>query len=419
MARPVSKFAIFILGLAIPVVSHSAEPTEYEQYLLELVNRARANPTAEVSRVDAEAASQPGYWGSYTRFNSYDGFAGVPSLNEGPPTLGGSIYRIHSAARQPLAFNLALVDGARAYVAQMQMSDSISHNLGGTSVNERIRAQGYTPDYPLDSALNNYLPSAENNAYTATSQSFDHSGYPGDIRKESIDLIHHILFADRVLSSRGHRVTILTSDWQEAGFALNFGNDGIYSSVYANHVFAHQNNRGPFITGVAYNDTDGDNFYTPESGEAISALTVTVYQAGTLNAVATTSTFASGGYGVAVPAGTYDLRFENADGSIGETRSGITVGELNVKVDAVSPGSDGGVDTREFAITRIAITGNSAVITWSSSPGSQYQVRTISDQSSWTIIPGSQTTATGTQSTYSHPNATVGVTERFYQIEKL
>ena len=135
MNRPVSNFVVLILGLVIPVVSHSAEPTEYEQYLLELVNRARANPTAEVSRIDAEATSQPGYWGSYTRFNSYDGFAGAPSLNEGPPTLGGSVYRIHSAARQPLAFNPALIDGARAYVAQMQTSDSINHNLGGTSVN--------------------------------------------------------------------------------------------------------------------------------------------------------------------------------------------------------------------------------------------------------------------------------------------
>ena len=41
-----------LLALATAGSALAAEPTEYEQYLLELINRARADPEAEVARVD-------------------------------------------------------------------------------------------------------------------------------------------------------------------------------------------------------------------------------------------------------------------------------------------------------------------------------------------------------------------------------
>lgn len=58
-----------IFGAVVSCSVSAAEPTEYEQYMLELINRARANPVAEVTRLASESASQPGYWGGYYGFN--------------------------------------------------------------------------------------------------------------------------------------------------------------------------------------------------------------------------------------------------------------------------------------------------------------------------------------------------------------
>ena len=91
-------FAILMTFAATTETVEAREPTDYEQYMLELVNRARANPNAEVARLSGEP------WGD-------DGTA-VPDLNEGPPTLGGEPWTIPAGPHQPLAFNLDIVDAA-------------------------------------------------------------------------------------------------------------------------------------------------------------------------------------------------------------------------------------------------------------------------------------------------------------------
>jgi hypothetical protein len=63
------------------------EPTAYEQYILELINRARANPGAEAARLGID-------------------------LNQG--LAAGTIS---TAAKQPLAFNPLLIDAARGHSA--------------------------------------------------------------------------------------------------------------------------------------------------------------------------------------------------------------------------------------------------------------------------------------------------------------
>src|SRR4051812_21810736 len=88
-------------------------PTAAEQYLLELVNRARANPAAEAARF------------------------GV-ALNEGLPA-----GTISTAARQPLAFNPNLGDAARKHTNWMFATDTFTHNEGSVTPVSRMRAAGY------------------------------------------------------------------------------------------------------------------------------------------------------------------------------------------------------------------------------------------------------------------------------------
>ena len=415
------RVLLLLVAVAAPVsASIAAEPTEYEQYLLELVNRARANPNGEVTRTDTEKKTQPGYWGSYTGFNSYDGFERAASLNEGPPILGGAPYTIGSAAKQPLAFNSSLMDTARAYVARMQATNSIGHRIDGTSSDQRMRAQGYSPGFAFGAGQNNYFPGWENNAFVATSDSFDFGGYNGDIRAEAIDLAHHGLFTDYGVASRGHRMTMMAPDWREAGIALDFGFDPGFSSLYANHLFSYEEDRDqPFITGVVYNDLDGDGFYTPEAGEAIGGVQVSVYRAGTQTSVASTTAFASGGYGVIVPAGgTYDVHFVSTADNVDHLISDIRVDTANVKVDAIDPGSAGTPPT-DFFVSSIIVRGDHVVISWPSVAGTVYRVLTSTDQSNWKVIDGSEAPANGASSSYTHNNGAYQVTRRFYRVEQL
>ncbi|HBY77344.1 MAG TPA: hypothetical protein DEG47_10170, partial [Cyanobacteria bacterium UBA11148] len=84
--------------------------------MLELVNRARLNPDAEVAR------------------NPY-----VSDLNEdlAPGT-------ISNTAKQPLAFNFQLIDAARKHSQWMLDTDTFSHTgAGGSTPTQRMQAAGY------------------------------------------------------------------------------------------------------------------------------------------------------------------------------------------------------------------------------------------------------------------------------------
>ena len=90
------------------------EPTAYDQFLLELINKARANPTAEASRL---------------------GITLNQGLNSG---------QISTAAKQPLAFDGDLVDAAHKHSKWMLDTDTFSHTgAGGSSFTTRMKAEGY------------------------------------------------------------------------------------------------------------------------------------------------------------------------------------------------------------------------------------------------------------------------------------
>ena len=90
------------------------EPTAYDQFLLELINKARANPTAEASRL------------------------GI-NLNQGL-----NAGQISTAPKQPLAFNGDLVDAAHKHSKWMLDTDTFSHTgSGGSSFTTRMKAEGY------------------------------------------------------------------------------------------------------------------------------------------------------------------------------------------------------------------------------------------------------------------------------------
>ncbi len=266
--------------LAFSVVNLSAN----EQLLVELINRARANPQAEVGR------------------------AGLTDLNQNltPGT-------ISSTAKQPLAPHQALVNAAGLHSQDMLDRDYFAHiNLQGLTPSDRAQAAGYP------------VGVGENIAW---------SGSTGSVNQTNLVYeLHTNLFV-----SPGHRTNIMSDSYRELGTGVRYG---VYTSggtgFNAGMVTEMFGNRGgnAFITGVAYTDAVvNDDFYTV--GEGVANVTITATSSST-GAVFTESTGTSGGYAMRVPDGTYTLVATGGsiDGQV--LLGGVVVSGRNVKVDVVT-----------------------------------------------------------------------------------
>jgi hypothetical protein len=404
----------------------AAEPTEYEQYFLELINRARSAPEAEVQLALANSTNPSG---TFARI--YYPFVGVPSLNEGPPALGDAAYTIPGGPKQPLAFNPDLVAVSRAYAGVCQQNNSIDHYFNNTDPDGRMTSGGYTTDFPWNDALEIpvggglfYGPGAENLSQVLGTLPWGSTEHAVDLRREALDVMHHGLFVDGSASDRSHRLTMMAGDYREVGIGLSFGTDPkdanptFWQSAYACMDAGHQEGRGPFITGVVYREKVADGFYTPGQGEALGGLSVQILQSGTATEVARTTTFASGGYGVLVPAShTYDVVITGPQ--VSRTLRAVVVGTLNVKVDAVEPPVPPVPPVAsEFGITLITHAGNTVTLAWSTTPGLVYRVAISPDLINWTPLTSSQQTATSTTLRYVDSSAAVPG-NRYYRIERL
>jgi serralysin len=276
-------------------------PTAQDQLMLELVNRARANPQAEADRL----------------------LGG--NLNEGlaPGT-------ISTAAKQPLAFNLNLNAAAEGHNQWMLDNDVFSHTgANGSSPGTRMANAGY----PFTGAWG----WGENLAWKGTTGTVNFTQFVIDN--------HNNLFVDAGVTGRGHRKNLMNVSFREVGISSlqgQFTTGGTnYNSVISTQDFAYSSNRGPFLTGVVYTDAvTNDDFYTV--GEGLGNVTVTASNSST---TVSTTTWGSGGYTLAVPTGTYNVTFSadfNNDGQTDTVTQSVTISSDNVKVDLAT-------DTINFA----------------------------------------------------------------------
>lgn len=258
-----------------------ADLTEYDQLMLEMVNRARLNPNAEAVRLNI-------------------------TLNSGlaAGTLNGT-------AKQPLAPNELLNSAASHHSLWMLAADVFSHTgEGGSDPGERMAAAGYH--------FNGSWTWGENIAWSGT------TGTPDVARVTS--QLH-----DNLFRSPGHRENILNGSFREVGIGVETGQFRSGSATY-NAVMASQNfaasGAALFVTGVAIADLDGDNFY--DIGEARAGIAVSVLRNAILEGSDTTA--AAGGYAVATPGGNLRVVFSGGDLASSVTVD-IRAGASNAKVD--------------------------------------------------------------------------------------
>jgi Ca2+-binding RTX toxin-like protein len=243
------------------------------------------------------------------------------------------------AGVQPLAFEGHLNDAADNHSTWMIATDTFSHTgSGGSTPTQRMTSAGFT--------FTGSWASGENIAWASTRAP---TGY-----QDEVTLLH-----TNLMNSPGHRANILNASFKQVGIGFATGPYQSWDGAFVTQDFAKSGTQS-FLTGVAFDDKDGDHFYDP--GEGLGGMTVTAVSAG--GARYTATTMVAGGYDMALPAGTYSVTFSGT-GFAPATRS-VTIGSSNVKLDLVDPVGSTPVVTTPVVKT---ITGTAAADTLNGTSG--------------------------------------------------
>ncbi len=258
-------------------------PSALEQYLLELINRARAHPLEEAA------------------------FLGLADLNEGITDSGQQITPL---PKQPLAFNLSLGAAARAHSQWMLATGQLSH----------IGQDGSTPDERMADAGYLFLSPwawAENLGWTLAT---------GD---GAVAELHSLLFVDSGEAQRLHRQNLLDEQMREIG--LGIASDAV-AGTYLAQDFATSGTT-LFLTGVVYDESLVAENYFYDPGEGLGGVAITATRTSD-GQVFTTTTWEAGGYSLALAPGTY--RITASGGGLAQTLVApelVQIETQNVKVD--------------------------------------------------------------------------------------
>ncbi|TLP43123.1 hypothetical protein FDK21_18070 [Cohaesibacter sp. CAU 1516] len=251
---------------------------DMEQLMLELINRARLDPLGEAERygIDLNQDLEPG-------------------------TLDGT-------AKQALAMNEILIDAARFH-SQWIIDNDIFDHTGylSSSPSDRMAYAGY--DFTGDWWW------GENLARIGDVVNPDYLSYVYEQ-------------AEGLFRSAGHRENTLRGVFQEVGIGQitgTFTYEGTdYLTLMSTQDYARSGDK-VFVTGVAFNDDDSDDFYSV--GEGVSGMSISV-------SGDATQTVSTGGYQVQTAAGQHTVSFSGGGLAAPITVSIDLAGE-NAKLDIV------------------------------------------------------------------------------------
>ncbi len=276
---------------AATLYSHG-NPTAEEQLLLEMVNRARANPPAEGARL--ASTTDPDVLSAYSFFNV--NLAQLQSQFNSYPV------------RPPIAFNASLITAARLHSQDMAANNFQGHNgSNGSTLVQRIESAGYT----------GWTSAGENVYAYSKSVFFGHAG----------------LNVDWGVPSLGHRKSIMNFEanspiFREIGIGIvsesNPATD--VGPLVITQDFGKSSSI--FVVGVAYQDLNKDGFYS--TGEGLPNVSITT-SIGDFYAV----TSQSGGYAIPLTQTQGSLTVTASGGGFSPTVQSVNLNGANVKADFV------------------------------------------------------------------------------------
>ena len=299
-------------------------PTAAEQYMLELVNRVRSNPQAEARRLLAAEQTDP-------------------TLNNMLAYLGPNGFQTVLAAFKavpPLAFNTGLIAAARAHNSAMLAANDQVHSAPGfltnTAVAHAANGRAYYPTGAASWATgeNIYADTGSPESSVTAEVNFLEAGFVIDWGNPTFGHLRNIMAPGpgEVLSG-GHTA------FSEIGIGIATNANptkpsptGLDVGPYLVTQEFGWRQGNAFLTGVAYTDTNRDNFYEP--GEGLGGATITAVgrnHQGTFRV----QTWASGGYSLQLPPGSYTV---TTSGNVPATRSTVvTIRQDNVGWDIAYP----------------------------------------------------------------------------------
>ena len=285
-------------------------PTNDEQYLLELINHARANPDTEGILLATDTNAQAVFDFSY--FPTHSAYGPTPAEIEAD----FATY----PARPPLTFNADLCTAARGHDAEMLKVDSQYHVGPDGDPTSRMEAAGYT----------NWSNDGENVfAYGAT-----------------LDDVNESFLVDWGNTDLGHRHNIMNfgstdAIYNEIGIGVLHGGSGLpnVGTILTTEDFglrmidAQFTAPFTFVLGVVYTDSNKNGLY--DIGEGDSGVTITLSSGSKYYAITTTS----GGYAVPFTIGAGSVTVTATGGPYGKSSVSQTVqlDSVNVKVDFIAP----------------------------------------------------------------------------------
>lgn len=264
------------------------EPTDEEQWYVELINRARADPAAEGLRLvntdDPRVVSAMNFF-AVNRQAVVDAFA---AMSPAPPVV------VHPQ----------LTEAARRHTADMLAQAFQGHDgSDGSSSSQRVTEAGYI----WNRTAENVFAYAESVWHGHAGFNIDWGNGPGGIQDPP-----------------GHRLAIHNALLREIGVGVIWGRNGNLGPQLVTQVFGTRHGAPALATGVVHYDFNGNEFY--DAGEGIGGVRVRV---GGLVGISA----GSGGYAVPLPGnGTHTLTFE-VPGLAPVTRTVTVSGGNNLKVD--------------------------------------------------------------------------------------
>lgn len=210
---------------------------------------------------------------------------------------------------QPLAFDFDLNEAAELHSKWMIATDVFSHTgAGGSTPTQRDQAAGYQ--------LSGSWATGENIAWASLRN-------PAGLQDE-VQLLH-----TNLMNSPGHKANILNANYREVGLGFETGEYQGWQGAFTTQSFA-KSGSALALTGVVYTDKDADHFYDP--GEGLAGVKVTALSVA--GATYTATTYASGGYDLTLPAGSYKVSFAGS-----ATTHDVVIGGQNVKLDFLGAGA--------------------------------------------------------------------------------
>jgi hypothetical protein len=297
----------------VPAAFTTADLHAAGEYLLQLINDARANPAATAARLGID-------------------------LNEGlaPGT-------ISAAPKQPLAPNPQLLAATDQYLPVILSNlDAINSGqlnphtgLNGTTPMQRDEQAGFSFALPPGGGQSF---SAEN--FGQTPQLPVTIATRADLESQ-VGQIFAQLFVDKTEAGRLHRLNILNPDLQEVGngvvVASHTFRDAATGAPFTSDTalalsdFASVSPRNAFLAGAAFNDAAGQGDGQYHVGDGLINVTITAVDSSGQRFQ--TTTMDAGDFSLALAPGTYTVTASGAGLGGDRVFQNVTVGSQTIRLD--------------------------------------------------------------------------------------